>query len=247
MLEDWREIIEHIISKKRDTILGILGIVLTITVEGVPTIIRIITLLLVFFLSFGLFKEIKNTMNIFKEKHIPMVVVTEKNDDEVSSIISDILGAMREYDFDEKAFEEDFDIGKERWLVRYENNLPKDSRVWKMLINQFENKIIKISSKLKGRKVFHIFMICPPVLALGMGAILGKRYEVVLHHFMRGIGPNPYIPVIDFYSKSASSQEGIHVIKTKAELPYKFIRVEKPMSLTSETVSYTHLTLPTKA
>jgi hypothetical protein len=75
------------------------------------------------------------------------------------------------------------------------------------------------------------FLNCPAALALGMGAIIGTKYEVVMHHYQKGSGENPYHPVIDFYSMSSINQEGVHIIKSRVNTLNQFIKVEEPETL----------------
>ncbi len=81
--------------------------------------------------------------------------------------------------------------------------------------------------------MFHIFLNCPAALAIGLGSIIGTKYEVVLHHYQKGSGDNPYYPVIDFYSLSTLNQDGVHILKSRVNAPNQFIRVEEPQTLSS--------------
>ena len=165
-------------------------------------------------------------------------------DDEVSAMVSDVLDSMNEYHFDEGTFEADFHIRRDNWLVERKSPLPKDSSEWVNLIHRFRDKSVRLSAMpgLKGRKVFHLFLMCPSALAMGLGAVTGIHHETVLHHFQRGTGStHPYLPLIDFHSRSDLSRGGLHDIKSKATQPYEYIRVEAPDTLTKTVPVSLHL------
>ncbi len=232
MLKDYYEYSTYILNKKRDSLLGIASIVAALF-SNLPKPVTIFLILLLAILLWGLLKETMSVHNIFREKHIPIVILAGRNDDEYASMISDVLHAMKEYGFDRQSFEDDFNVDKDNYIVRRENNLTENQPEWEALVHSFENKVIKLSAKLKGRKVFHIFLNCPAALAIGLGSIIGTKYEVVLHHYQKGSGDNPYHPVIDFYSLSSLNQVGVHILKSRVNAPNQFIRVEEPQTLSS--------------
>jgi hypothetical protein len=232
MLKDYYEYLTFILNKKRDSLLGIASIFAALF-GNLPKPVTIFLFFLLAILFFGLFKEALSVHKIFREKHIPIVLLAGRNDDEYESMISDVLQTMKEYRFDRQSFEDDFYVDKDSYIIRRENNLSENQYEWETLAHSFENKIIKLSAKLKGRKVFHIFLNCPAALAVGLGSVIGTKYEVVLHHYQKGSGSNPYHPVIDFYSLSTLNQDGVHILKSRVNPPYQFIRVEETQTLSS--------------
>ena len=232
MFKDYYEYFTYILNKKRDSLLGIASIVAALF-GSLPKPVWVILVLLLAILLYGLLKEAISVHKIFKEKHIPILVLAGRNDDEYASMISDVLHAMKEYGFDRQSFEDDFNVDKDNFIIRRENNLTENQLEWEALVHSFENKVLKLSAKLKGRKVFHIFLNCPAALAIGLGSIIGTKYEVVLHHYQKGSGDNPYHPVIDFYSLSTLNQDGVHILKSRVNTPNQFIRLEEPQTLSS--------------
>jgi hypothetical protein len=98
------------------------------------------------------------------------------------------------------------------------------------VVHNFEKKITRLSEKLKGRKVFHIFLNCPAVLAMGMGAIIGTKCVSCSPSLCTQCRFLLFHPLIDFYSMCESSTEGIHTLKSRVNLPYKYIYTEGQIS-----------------
>ena len=247
--KDARKIIGYIFAKDFGIIfleIIILGMhVWAISLEHpILVYLKIILFLIFLIIFFDLIRRIKIAIKLSSEKHIPIVVAIGRSDDEVSATISDVLDSISEYHFDERTFEDDLHVNQDNWLVERKSYLPDDSSEWVSLVHRFEAKIVRLSAmpSLKGRKVFHLFLKCPSALAMGMGAVTGIYQETVLHHFQRGTGlTHAYLPLIDFHSRSDRSQRGLHAIKSKATLPYEYISVEAPETLTDVLLVSLHL------
>ena len=245
-LNDARKVIGYILSKDFIKIfieIIILGIhVWVISMEYyLATYLKIVLCIFFLIILVDLFRTANTARKVFQEKHIPIVVAVAKSDDEVRgddevrSMINDVLDSMDEYHFDEKTFgDKPFYVCRSDWLVERRSSLSDDPDEWTGLVHRFRDRIVRLSAMpgLRGRKVFHLFFMCPATLAMGFGAVTGIYYEVVLHHFQRGTGsPHPYLPLIDFRKKSDSHSGGLHGIKSKATLPYEYISVEAPETL----------------
>ena len=232
-------IASYLLHEKRDTLLGILGAGLALA-AGLPLPLIIVAALVLLFLVVGLVHEVRVAIRMYEEKHIPLVVVVGRTDEEVTSMMADVISSMKRWGFDEKRFNADFNLDREHWLVRRESDLPANAVDWQKLVHRFEDKVIKLSAKLKGTKVFHLFLNCPVALAFGLGAVLGTKYEVVIHHFQRSDAHSPYTPVIDLVSAGVLSKEGAHIIKTKVTQPYKFVELKWPGELGEATLVSLH-------
>jgi len=253
--KDAKNIINYILAKDFGKIfieIIILGMhVWVISLEHPMLVyLKIILSLIFLIILVYLFRTANTARKAFQEKHIPIVVAVGRSDDEtrgddeVSAMVSDVLDSMSEYHFDEKTFADDFHVTRYNWLVERKSSLPKDSSEWVNLVHRFKDKIVRLSAEpgLKGRKVFHLFLMCPSALAMGLGAVTGIHHEVVLHHFQRGTGStHPYLPLIDFHSRSDLSRGGLHDIKSKATHPYEYISVEAPDTLTKTVPVSLHL------
>lgn len=223
------ECIRIIIQKKTDALIGLIGISVSLSTVfmDLSPILKIFFILVLLLLIRSVWKESKKIQKMYKEKHIPIVVVAGKTDEEFKSTVSSVLEVMKGQGFGEQQYLEDFDLRREDWTVFMEGFLPANGQEWEKVAHSFEKKIIKISEKLNGRKVFHIFLNCPATLAMGMGALVGTKYELVLYHHEPGVGHSPYHRMIDFYSRCQSSTEGIHTITSTGNSSYTFIDIEK--------------------
>ncbi len=253
--KDVMEVIGYILSKDfgmifLEIILGIVHIWIISTKYYVPTYLKIALCIIFIIVLIYLYIRVNTAVKVFREKHIPIVVAIARSDDEtkgndeVMAMVNDVLDSMNEYNFDERTFEDDFYVNRDNWLVERKSSLLDDSAEWIGLVHRFRDKIIGLSAmpSLRGKKVFHLFLMCPSALAMGMGAVIGTNYEVVLHHLQRGTGStHPYLPLIDFHSRSDLSQGGIHDIKSKVDSPYEYISVEAPETLTDVVLVSLHL------
>lgn len=225
--EVW-EFIQILVQKKRDALGGVIAIVIGLF-GNLPFILEAVLVVVVFFLLSGIFQEAKAIQKTYKEKHFPMVIVAGTTHEEFNSTVFSVLEVMKQYRFEEKDYLEDFDFSREDWTVFREGSL-RESKEWENLVHVFEKKIIRASEKLKGKKIFHIFFRGPSILAMGMGAIIGTKCELVLHQHTPGAGSNLYQPLIDFYSMCDSSTEGTHTLKSRVDTPYEYITVEGNVS-----------------
>lgn len=240
MIKFW----EIIFQKKRDAILTLVSVIFVlfidinsvIKIHYINYIIKIPVLLIISFSMLSLFREVKKINNLEKEKHIPLMVIVGKNDSLYNSMISSVLQAMQEYDFDEETFKKEFGLVNEDWIISDESYLSENPKEWERVVQRFENKLNRLEEKLKGHKVYHLFLQCPTVLATGMGAIMGTKYEVVLHQYSPGTGENPYCPSIDFHSIRESNSEGVHVLKSKVSTENKFFDIIESCTGSSDLV-----------
>lgn len=253
--KDAKNIISYILAKDFGKIfieIIILGLhIWAISLEHpISMYLKIILSLIFLIILFDLFRTANTARKVFQEKHLPIVVAVGRSDDEtrgddeVSAMVSDVLDSMSEYNFDERMFEADFHIRRDNWLVERKSSLSDDPGEWTGLVHRFRDKIVRLSAmpSLKGKKVFHLFLMCPSALAMGMGAVTGIHHEVVLHHFQRGTGSAyPYLPLIDFHSRSDFSRGGLHEIKSKVNHPHEYISVEAPETLTAVLPASLHL------
>lgn len=221
---------EIIFQKRRDAILTLISVIFVLFIDlnsviKIPYINYIIktpVLIIIFISMMSLFKEVKKINNLEKEKHIPLMVIVGKNDNELNSMISSVLQTMEEHGFDEDTFKKDFGVERDNWIIRGESYLSEYPKDWEKLVHRFEDKLNSLGEKLKGHKVYHIFLQGPVILAVGMGAVMGTKYEVVLYQYSPGMGKNPYQALIDFHSIRESNPEGVHVLKSRVNPTNRF-------------------------
>lgn len=216
-----RSLWKIIIRKKYELIVGLLGLLVYLLTDlhyaGKMAIVIVVLG------AIGLMvKDAQKVINLEKEKHIPLMVIVGKNDSEFNSMIFSVLQTMEEHGFDEETFKKEFGLEREDWIIKSESFLSENPKEWEKLVHRFEDKLNRLGEKLKGHKVYHIFLQGPVVLAVGMGAIMGTKYEVVLYQYSPGMGKNPYQPLIDIHSIRESNPEGVHVLKSRVNPANKF-------------------------
>lgn len=223
-----------IFQKKRDTILTLTGVIFLlftdfsmIKIPYINFILKIPILCIVSLSIMSLFKETQKMNNLEKEKHIPLMVIVGKSDSEFNSMTSSVLQTMEEHDFDEEIFKKEFGLERDDWRIKGEGYLSENPKEWEWLVHRFEGKLNRLEEKLIGHKIYHLFLNCPTVLAIGTGAVMGTKYEVVLYQHSPGMGKNPYNPFIDFHSIRESNPEGVHILKSRVNLANKFFDVEE--------------------
>ncbi len=213
-----------IIHKKYEFIVGLLGLLVYLLTD--IHYAGKIAILIVSLGAVGLMvKDAQKTINLAKEKHIPLMAIVGKNDYECNSMISSVLQAMGEHGFDEETFKKEYGLKSDDWIIKGESFLSENPNDWKKLVHRFEDKLNRLEEKLKGHKVYHIFLQCPVVLATGMGAIMGTKYEVVLYQYSPGMGKSPYHPFIDFHSIRESNPEGVHILKSRVNPANNFFDI----------------------
>lgn len=217
-------LLKIIYQKKRGDIAAIVGITVALFTE-IPYMVKIFLVIVDIYLMMGILKEAQNINNLEKEKHIPLMVIVGKNDSERNSMISSVLQTMEDRGFDEEIFKKEFGLERDDWIIGEVSYLSENPKEWDKLVHRFEDKLNRLEEKLKGHKVYHLFLQCPTVLATGMGAVMGTKYEVVLYQYSPGTGKNPYCPSIDFHSIRESNSEGVHILKSKVNPEYKFFDV----------------------
>lgn len=223
-----------IFQKKRDTILTLTGVIFLLFMDFSYTkisyinyILKIPVLCVVFFSMVSLFKETQKINYLEKEKHIPLMVIVGKSDNEFNSMTYSVLQAMEEHGFDEEFFKKEFGLERDDWRIKGESFLSENPKEWEKLVHRFEDKLNRLEEKLMGHKVYHLFLNCPTVLATGMGAIMGTKYEVVLYQHDPGMGKSLYHPFIDFHSIRESNPEGVHILKSRVNPANKFFDIEE--------------------
>lgn len=194
-------------------------------------------LVVVVLLAWDVGQDLRSTYNLLREKHLPMVVMIGTSDDLMRSMTDDVVGAMRKWGFDEPTYRDDFHVQREDWVLRRPRLLPPRPRPWVDLVDRFEGKINALAARLEGQEIFHLFLNCPAVLAIGLGAALRTNYLVVLHHYT-GSG---YESVIDFYASRQEVPDGLSQLVMPAERPFQYIEVQKPEELNSHLYVALHL------
>ncbi len=159
--------------------------------------------------------------------HLPVVVAMGCTSEEFRSMMRDALQVMAKYDFSEDLYRdsdlsrEDYSIYKPEWLLA-------DPEEWKQFAYQGSRRIIaNFCSKVSGPKVYHFFVRAPICFALAIGACIGTKHEIVIHHHQPGSDDSSYVPVIDVSARAAGDQ-GAHLVRLRPKGEPVHILVEPP-------------------
>jgi hypothetical protein len=219
-----RELIRLVFKEEWQTLLGIIGMLITFT-QKIPLFWIIFLSLLILILLFHMMAVAVKTCRQLREKHIPLMVAVTQDDDKVDEMCAMVWQITAGYGFDLKSYYRDYEIEKDDLLLRREVDLPGHTEPWKKLVQNFEKKYINPLRKiLKGEKIFHVFLNCPAALAVGLGAVAGSKNTLIVYLF-NGV---TYEPVINFTLARHQGEMGSHFIKTRADQPYQYIQVKNP-------------------
>jgi hypothetical protein len=126
---------------------------------------------------------------------------------------------MRAYGFTLHRFRREHTINLTALSVYRPGWLPDDGDVWRELALSSRTIVGKVNRQVRGPKVFHFFLAAPITLAIGLGASIGTKHEVIVQHHQPG-GDASYVPVIDL-----SGGQGAHLIRTRPAGSPRYIRV----------------------
>lgn len=160
---------------------------------------------------------------IWKEqriKQLPLFAAIGVSDDELLSMTREVMETMTQWKFDLKRYEQDYGLDRLRLYIHRESDLPQVSTHWKTEVDRFAHRLIRIEYDLPGQKVLHIFLNCPTALAVGLGAVVGTRYNVVLYQKPQGGGK--YVPVVTFDTAPVST------LRDPLSEPFEYIHIVEP-------------------
>jgi hypothetical protein len=112
------------------------------------------------------------------------------------------------------------------YLMPYErDNLPPDTSKWKKYLTDAVQSIRSTAYSLPGKKVYHVAVNGPASLAIGMGAVFGTKYPMVLYHYENDC----YTPVLDLRRSARCVKEHLPV-----EHQFRYFKVMYPKSYTED-------------
>jgi hypothetical protein len=136
------------------------------------------------------------------EKHLP-VIFTIEEESEKENLISQAKEAIKKKEGFDK-----FDLLERYFCVRLENcffsrRTPQSAEEWRDYIEDGVGRMKYIYQTVPGRRIYHIFPSCPIVLAIGIGALMGRRNEPVVVYQRDGL----FRPVLDLSRDSDKVRE----------------------------------------
>lgn len=233
-MKEWREVLVEVFKKKTDSVINIIA--LALAVSFIPYLW--LKIILCLFILYSVYRIVEDIRSLKREKHVPLAVIVYGDESTRNAFIDDSLRQMDKWHFDEVTFS-GLGVNRDDWCISHPGDLPADTEQWQRVVQEFRHKLDLIKAKLKGPKIFHIFLKCRIALAFGLGATVGTWSGIILH---QEISAGDFKPVIYLDNKAALPyHHNIHTIKNKPELPYKFIQPTIPEELTTPTLVALHL------
>lgn len=226
-------------KKSLHLLLDILGVVFKEKWENIGAIIGALiafpTLPLHFLVLMGVFalallidlaRFIFTAGRDLREKHIPLLVVVGRDDDEIANTEGLVVEAMAPYGFNPQDWDTRYRIELRDLTLARKSGLPTQEKQWNTFARQFGRLISKVKGlpQVRGRKIFHVFLYSPAALAAGLGAVAGTKSPLVLHHYQGG----RYHKVMDFENERLTDGAGVRIVRAPVKPPFRYITVEAP-------------------
>jgi hypothetical protein len=218
-MSNWLRAFWQATTTEIGTTLSFLGLILAIIVVpslwlrllfGVPTV-------------YCFYRLVHSFHVLQSDKHQPLFVIAFPGATEQRrGLIDNIIRVMEGYGFREKEFRT-FGIDRDDWVIDRHTDMLYNPNDWPDVVNEFKNAIDRLGTKLQGSEFFHLFFRCRTALVFGLGAITGTWHNVVIY---QQEGPT-FNPVIRLGAKTEPGWHSLHAIKTRVNVPYKFIEVKE--------------------
>jgi hypothetical protein len=207
--------LRQVVADDIDRILFLTGAVVTALAEKtLPFVIGASAIGLI--VVFKLRGSFRRALKLHREKHVPVVVAVGCSQDDFRSLVAKAFEAMRPYGFNEALYNRDYGLFRDDFTDRHEENLPDKPDAWKRMALREKRMVSNLHSRLSGKKLCHFFLRCPNAYAIGFGAALGTKYDLICHHYQPGAGDSEYYPLIELTQRTAPN-EGAHILKSKVK------------------------------
>jgi len=155
---------------------------------------------------------------VTSEKHLPMIFVgeellnPEQSLEQAKSAIKEHFG-FKGFDMLEKYFH------VRLWRAIYQRKLPSSPEEWMDYLEDGIERMLLVYDKVSGKKIYHLFIHRPSVIALGLGAIFGRweNLPLVVYQWMG----DKYEPVLNLAKEPRR-------IKETLDGEFEYIRVDLP-------------------
>ena len=206
---------------------GMLVFSLAVLILGseAPIILRVLAVLFSLLLLYDVGDYFLTRLREQRLKHVPLFVAIGVNDDEYIRMARMVWQAMSTpWNFDLHRYEEEYGLDRLRLSLHHESDLPQVGTRWLALVEKFGERLVRLGSSLSGQTVLHPFLNCPTALALGLGAVAGTRYEIILHQLPQGGGS--YQVVTSTLHSRQQRGTGVEIVRQDAPEPFQYVRVE---------------------
>ena len=165
------------------------------------------------------------------DKHLPMIFVTGEREVNREQLLSQAEDAIRrKTGFDKfNAIERYFLVSL--WRSVHWRRMPRSEEEWMDYIEDGIERINWLYDRVMGRKIYHLFLGRPSVMALGLGAVMGRweRPPVIVYQWIN----DGYKPVLDLSREPRKIKVRINLSKLN-KVDLKYTEVDLPQSPGSE-------------
>jgi len=196
-------------------IASLIGMILVYSARF-PEWITYLPYLIILLLSlYGLYQRVNA---VTSEKHLPMIFASEEllnpeqSLEQAKNAIKEHFG-FKGFDMLEKYFH------VRLWRAIYQRKLPSSPEEWIDYLEDGIERMLLVYDKVSGKKIYHLFIHRPSVIALGLGAIFGKweNLPLVVYQWMG----DKYEPVLNLAKEPRR-------IKETLDGEFKYINVNLP-------------------
>jgi hypothetical protein len=106
---NWREVAESVWTDKWEAILGIAGLLVSLT-SGLPWWALLISAALIVILAVDLLRTVRRTIFMLQEKNIPLAVIVGREREQAKAVINEVLTVMERFGFEPRRYASDFDV-----------------------------------------------------------------------------------------------------------------------------------------
>lgn len=157
--------------------------------------------------------------------HLPVMIGMRCEPNQFQELTRDALQTMDQYDFRSDLYR-GRGLSPDDYSFYYASKwLPADSDEWKQAIYEGCDIVARLGSKVEDAKIYHFFMRVPICFAMGLGAALGTKQEVIVYHHQKNESPLAYSPVLDL-SVRPSQESGPHAVRLRIEGEFRYISTE---------------------
>lgn len=231
------ELAKVVLKEEWEPTVVLLGLIATLSTAPYSLTLLILNLCMGGVILYRLSRAIRQALRVVSVKHVPIVVIAGAGHDVAETMWQDVKRVMAKWDFDVERYRRDFDVERDDTVIR-EEVLPPESGPWLQLARKFKHHVERMSRRLPGRRVFHVFINGPASLGLGLGASIGTRNEAIVHQWFPGVPDQQYQPVVNFHALAEASAKGMHFLEDPVTDECRYVAAEgKPADATDLYVS----------
>jgi hypothetical protein len=161
-------------------------------------------------------------LDIRSTAHLPVIVGINCSDDDFYAMTRDSFTAMSKYEFSLDSSSDRFSLDRNDFCLHHPHWVPADPTEWTQLLKQIRELMGHLNRRISVPKVYHFFLKAPTGLAIGLGACVGVRHEVVLEHYQPGLGDSNYLTVLDL-SGGAHPTRGAEIVRLRVTGSFQYL------------------------